>query len=349
EAFPEMPRAIANAKSTIIMESYIFAQDNTGSRFLGALRDAAKRGVDVRLIVDGVGSYTTDPRFFSSLRDAGGEAHFFRPLRSFFRFQNLWKRDHRKLLVVDEHIAFTGGLNVADVWAPIEWDGDCWHDTHVEVRGPAARDLTKIFNRTWYKITGIRAALSTALSEEAGDIGVQVLESRLTRRYSIRRAYLKAIRRSRKVVCITNAYAIPDMDIRRAIRNACKRGVKVQLLLAGPTDLKSVQYASRALYSMMMRWGVEIYEWNDRVLHAKTAVIDGEWCSIGSYNMDRRSFVNNLEANIFIVDPALGAALDNNFQKDISQSKRVDAALWHRRSALQKILEQVFLRLRYFL
>ncbi|MEE8410123.1 MAG: phospholipase D-like domain-containing protein [Myxococcota bacterium] len=352
EAFPAMLEAIAGAEQTIVLESYTYADDATGRRFLDALIARARQGVTVRVLVDGVGSFGTviiDNDFFAPLLEVGGKLAIYRPPKPWLPRWGFWKRDHRKILVVDDRVAFIGGLNIADEYAPESWDGGAWHDIHARVEGPVARELTKVINRTWTRVARLPRVPALGAAVPSGNIAVQVLESRLTRRYSIRRAYLNAIRRARNSIRISNAYFIPDQGVRRGLRNAVKRGVTVQLLLAGQTDLHSVRYASRATYRALMRCGIEIYEWDDRVLHAKCAVIDGCWCSIGSYNLDRRSLLHNLEANIACLDSTLGATMDGQFMRDIAHSQRIDLESWHRRPALEMLLEQLFYRLRYFL
>ena len=260
-----------------------------------------------------------------------------------------WQRDHRKLLVVDDRVAFIGGLNIGDDYAPLAWRGEAWHDAHARIEGPAARALTLVFNRTWRQVTAEDWSHRLGPAVVAGDTGVQILEGRLTRRHSVRKAYVHAIRNARRSIQITNAYCIPDRLVRRALRGACRRGVRVQMLLAGRTDVRSVQYAGRHLYRRLLQWGVEIYEWTERVLHAKSAVIDGLWCSIGSYNLDRRSLLHNLEANVACVDAALGAALTRQFASDIASARRIDPESWHRRPTVEKLLETLFYQLRYLL
>jgi cardiolipin synthase A/B len=356
-AYPAMLEAIGQAKRAIVLESYIFAADATGGRFLDALCERARAGVSVRVLVDGVGSLNTPRAFWLPLLEAGGRVEIFRPIvrpilarllsSRWWRF--LWHRDHRKLLVVDDRLGFIGGLNIGDDYAPQAWGGRAWHDGHARLEGPAARALASLFNRTWKQLTREDWEGRLAAPSSVGGTSVQLLEGRLTRRHSVRKAYLQAMRNAEHSICITNAYCIPDRMVRRALRGACRRGVKVQMLLAGATDIRAVQYASRALYSRLMRWGVEIYEWTDRVLHAKTAVIDGVWCSIGSYNLDRRSLVHNLEANISCVDRSLGSDMAAQFERDLARSQRVDSATWHRRSGLSKLLEVIFYELRYLL
>jgi cardiolipin synthase len=347
-AFPRMLDAIAEASRSIVLESYIYANDATGKRFRDALIERARAGVAVRVLVDGVGSLGIN-HFFAPLVEAGGKLLVYRPPTWWRPPWSFWKRDHRKILVVDDRVGFIGGLNIADNYAPEQEGGGGWHDIHARVEGPAARELTKVVNRTWRRLTRDDWNARLGPPIDAGDVPIQVLESRLTRRHTMRRAYLNAIRRARQRICITNAYFVPDQGVRRALRNAASRGVEVQLLLAGRTDIRSVQYASRALYAGLMRIGVQVFEWNDHVLHAKSAVIDGHWCAIGSYNMDRRSLVHNLEANIVCIDTRLGQTMTAQFEHDISHSQAIDLNTWHRRPALEKLLEQLFFKLRYFL
>ncbi len=349
QAFPAMLRAIERAQRTIVLDSYIYAADRTGQRFLDQLVAAAHRGVKVRVLVDGVGSLATPNDFFAPLRQAGGEALFFRPPAPWRPKWGFWQRDHRKMLIVDDEVGFTGGINIADEYAPVEQGGGAWHDVHAQLDGPAVREMTKIFNRTWYKLTQVNWDHRLRRAMPAGNVPVQVLESALTKRRTIRAGYLQAIRDARRTIRITNAYFIPDQGVRRALANACWRGVRVQLLLAGRTDMRPVLFASRALYARLLRWGVEVYEWTDRVLHAKSAVIDGVWCSIGSYNLDRRSLLHNLEANIVCLDPELGRALDEQFERDVARSQRIDVVSWHRRPILDKLIQALFFKLRWFL
>jgi cardiolipin synthase len=349
-AYPAMLAAIAAAERSIVLESYIFRADAAGQRFLAALVERAAAGVSVRVLVDGVGAGDTPDEFWDPLRDAGGELAVFRPLAGLFQLGlYFWQRDHRKVLVVDDHVAFIGGMNVGDDYAPLSWGGEAWHDVHVRLRGPVARALTALVNRTWRQVTGKDWSPQLGPAAVAGQTSVQLLEGRLTRRHSVRQAYLHAIRHARHTIRIVNAYCIPDRGVRRALRDARRRGVRVQLLLAGRTDLYPVRFASRFLYRRLLRWGIEVYEWTERVLHAKAAVIDGVWCSIGSYNLDRRSLVHNLEANVACVDAELGAASDARFEADLALSRRVDPDTWHRRPALEKLLEVFWYQLRWLL
>lgn len=349
QTFPAMLDAIANARRSIILESYIFADDATGARFRDALVERAKADVNVRVLIDGLGSASTNPAFWAPLRAAGGRVEYYQPILPWRRQWGLWRRDHRKILVVDDVHGFIGGINIANDYAPESWGGRAWHDVHARVEGPVVRELVRLFNRQWRYLTGEHWNATIAPAQRRGGTTLQVLESAITRRYSVRKAYLRAIRKAQKTIRICNAYFIPDRRFRNALREAARRGVKVQLLVAGTTDVIAVRYASRALYAPLMRAGAEIYEWTDRVLHCKTAVIDGEWCTLGSYNIDARSLLHNLEANIACVDQRLGNAMDEVFEADIAKSRRIDPARWNNRPLGEKVVEQVFFLLRIFL
>lgn len=349
QAFPAMLRAISEAKRSIVLESYIFAADKTGARFRDALVERARSDVSVRVMIDGVGSWTTDPSFWKPLLAVGGRVEYYQPVQPWRRRWGIWRRDHRKVLVIDDVVGFIGGLNIGDDYAPESWGGRAWHDVHARVEGPVVRELVRLFNKQWRTMTGEHWNATMAHAQRRGHMTLQVLESALTRRYSVRRAYLRAIRKARKRIRICNAYCIPDRHFRHALRDAVRRGVKVELLVAGKTDMIAVRFASRALYARLMAHGVEVYEWTDRVLHAKTAVIDGEWCTIGSYNIDTRSLLHNLEANIACVDKHLGAAMDATFERDIAKSARIDRETWHRRPLAEKVVESIFFLLRVLL
>jgi cardiolipin synthase len=349
QAFPAMLDAIAGARRHVVLASYIFAADRTGERFRDALAERARAGVDVRLTIDGVGSFGTRDTFFAPFLAAGGQLAVYRRPSPWRPKWSLRRRDHRKILAIDDELGFVGGLNIGDDYAPEEWGGRAWHDMHLRLHGPAARELTRMFNRTWRMLTGERRNGELGRVQPAGEVSVQVLESRIYQRFAIHRSYLSAIRRARESVRITNAYFVPVRATQRALRVARRRGARVQLLLAGRTDFRSVQYASRALYATLMKRGIEIYEWDQRVLHAKSAVIDGCWCSIGSYNMNRRSLLHDLEANVACIDTDLGRQMDEQFEADIRRSRRVDPETWHRRPAIDKLLEQVFYGLRVFI
>lgn len=343
-----MLEAIRTSKYAVTLESYIFEADKTGRRFLDALCEARRRGLRVRVLIDAVGSSDTNIEFFRPLLDLGGELGIFNP-PSLLR--PLWsiKRDHRKILTVDDQVGFTGGLNISDDYAPVDWGGRGWHDMQARIEGPAARELTKLVNRAWRRTQHEDWSGPLLPAKEVGSTRVQVLGNSMRQRWVIHRSYVNAIRNARHRIRLWNAYFVPDRAIRHAIIDARRRGVRVELILAGETDVWAVKLASRALYSLLLDHDVQIYEWTDRVLHAKAAVIDGSWCSMGSFNLDAMSLRHNLEANIALVDATLGATLDAQFEHDRKRCELVDRTAFSSRPHLDRLLERAFFAVRHVL
>ncbi|MDH5493139.1 MAG: phospholipase D-like domain-containing protein [Myxococcales bacterium] len=297
ECFPSMLEAIAAAEREILLEMYWFASDRVGRRFAEALADRARAGLCVRIIYDAVGSLEAERSMFEALREAGcgvREFHPIAPWRARFRIGLLNRRDHRKMLIVDGCVGFCGGVNLGDPWAPVEEGGGGFRDDMVRVRGPIAVPMRELFFETWAKL-GEQESPPSRLAirpERADGVGVTLLANHSTlQRIAIRREYLRWIRRAQRSVFLTNSYFLPDWSIRRALIAAARRGVDVRVLLPGQSDLPAVRFASRRLYSRLIRRGVRIFEWSGSVLHSKTAVVDGVWCTVGTYNLDYRSFL----------------------------------------------------------
>lgn len=348
QTFEAMLQALHGAQQSIVFESYIFANDHIGQRFRDVLITKAANGVRIYLLIDGIGSWLTPDDFFAPLQQAGGHFIVYNPPAPWRPRWGFWRRNHRKILVVDSRYAFIGGINISDDYAPTGWNGNNWHDSHLRIEGPAAAKLAEITLHTWNQLASTQAEKAVE-APAVGATAIQILESRRGNRTPIRESYLKAIRRAQKRICIGNAYCIPDRKIRGALIRAARRGVQVQLLLAGQTDVHAVRFAGRALYQRFLNHGIEIYEWHEQVFHAKTAVIDGLWCSIGSYNMDRRSLLHNLEANVACVDGTLGQTMQQAFDNDLQRAVRINQRDWHRRSVFHKLVEKFFYALRYFL
>jgi cardiolipin synthase len=349
KAYPAMLDAIAGAEKTVVMDSYIFHDDPAGRAFSERLMQRAQKGVQVYLIVDGVGTLHVPGYFFEEMEAAGVHVLVYRSPAPWRRSFGLFRRDHRKLLVVDGHIGFTGGLNIGKEWLPREQGGDGWHDIHVRIDGPTVRELAKLALSTWRLHAGIKLdqrvflpSVSSQGTEYASIIGSRERK----KRQAMRQSYLQAIRRSQKYIYITNAYFLPGRGYQRAIRNACKRGVDVRIMVPKQGDILPVQYASQALYRRFLRAGAKLYLWNDAVLHAKTAVIDDEWCTVGSFNIDHRSWSMNLEVNLNSVGPILATKLKDLFIKDQQNCEELTLEEWNRRSWLMRVLENFFYRFR---
>ena len=342
QAFPAMLEAIARARSTISLETYILRDDGVGRRFASALSERARAGVEVNLLFDAWGSSVPD-RYLERLRHAGVRTLAYRPISfagplSQRLLARLGRRDHKKSLVVDHALAFTGGINLCDDHAPRVQGGAAWRDTHLVIEGPAALELEWFFLRTWRREGG--APLDEARYASEGrrpDGRVQVLSSDLRRgRHSIRRAYRNAFRGARERISITNAYFLPTLPLFRALTTAARRGVDVRVIVPGESDVAAVRLASRSIYGRMLRAGVRIFEYAGRMLHAKTAVVDGRWATVGSSNLDSQSLRRNLEANAIVEDERFAAALEAMFEEDLASSLEVTRADWQRRGPLER-------------
>ncbi|MBI4375334.1 MAG: cardiolipin synthase ClsB [Elusimicrobia bacterium] len=349
EVYRSMWEAIQSARETIHLETYILRSDKTGQRFAEHLEAKARSGVRVRVIFDSVGSLDLSPVFISRLRNAGVQFLEYHPLAPWRPRWSLVRRDHRKMLIVDSRIAFTGGVNICDDHAPIEDGGSNWHDVHVRLEGPAAFELDRFFRAVWYNETGRWFKL------ESPDLGTQgpskvwaAANQEFLHRYRIRAAYLGALRAAQKEVIIANAYFVPDLRITRALAAAARRRVQVKILVQGLSDILSVWYAGRYQYDYLLRHGVRLFEWPGPVLHAKTAVVDGLWCTVGSYNLDHRSLLHNLEVNLHVLDPNFSGELKKLLESDIALSPELRLERWRRRPYADKCIERFFYLFRYF-
>jgi cardiolipin synthase len=336
--------AIANAKREIVLEMYWFDSDRIGTRFADALIERAQSGVAVRVVYDAFGSFGVEDTFFDGMRAAGVSVAVFNPLSAWgrhFSFGRLNRRNHRKILVVDGHVGFTGGINIADRWASVEDGGEGWRDDVVRIEGPAALRLRDVVYDLWARFDKrLERELMTAPALPEGESYVRVVanEYRADRR-AIRAAYLQQIRAATRSIYISNCYFVPDPAIRRALGAAAKRGVDVRVITAGNSDVPTVRYASRARYAWLMKRGVRIYEWSKTVFHSKTAVVDDVWCTVGTYNLDYRSWRFNLEVNVAIADASLGHAMRDAFLVDMDASVRIDERAWRARPVFEKLLE----------
>jgi cardiolipin synthase A/B len=354
EAFPAMLDAIANAERQVLLEMYWFASDKIGRRFASALSDAAARGVQVLLIFDSLGSWESDIGMFEEIRRAGAHVVEYNPVLPWhqrFRLVRLTRRDHRKILVVDGEVGFTGGINIADQWLPETEDGAAWRDDMARLEGPAVRGLVEIFDRTWRAQGGaLLASRDPTVEAGGGSQRVRVLgENYFRNRLEIVRAYLSNIYRAERRVWITNSYFTPDRAVVRALKLAGDRGVDVRVLLPGQSDVEAVRHASRAMWGGLMRHNVRIFEWQQTMLHAKTAVIDGVWSTIGTFNLDYRSLRSNLEVNVSVMDEGFAALLEASFLRDLEQSREVDPHEFQFRSLGDRLLELVLYRFRKLL
>ncbi|MDW8361500.1 MAG: phospholipase D-like domain-containing protein [Myxococcales bacterium] len=350
ECFPAMLEAIASARHEVLLEMYWFASDQTGWRFARALMDAARRGVRVLVVRDAVGSLGSDGAMWRQMTEAGCDTREFGPIWPWarrFRLDRLQRRDHRKLLVVDGRIGMTGGVNIGDEWAPEEEGGGGWRDDMVLVEGPAVAVMRRLFMHTWRKLGGVEPSPPPVEhrdeTAEGATCAVQVLANfwRGERR-AIRAAYLARIAAARRYLWIANSYFVPDGQVRRALGRAAARGVDVRVLVPGRSDVAAVQWAGRALYGELLERGVQIHEWHPNVLHCKNAVIDDVWCTVGTYNLDYRSWRLNLEVNVAVEDEAVARRLRERMERDLDEAMPIRLEDWRFRPLGDRLLERFF-------
>lgn len=323
EYFPALIAAMDAARHEIHLETYIFTDDTAGREVADALMRAARRGVVTRLLLDGFGSRDLSAGLLAQMRGAGVEAQFYRPERGLMRLRrHRLRRMHRKLAVVDARIGFVGGINVVDdhtgrnLAAPRE-------DFAVEVRGPLVADIHAAARRLWrlleWSRMGLRRGEDAWLRADTQVVGTQRAEfltrDTLHRRRSIERAYLKAIGHAREEILIANAYFLPGRRFRRALAQAARRGVRVVLVVQGHTDHLLYQAASRALYRFFLENGMEVHEYHTSELHAKAAVVDGHWATVGSSNIDPFSLLLAREANLVSHDADFARVLRDRIQR----------------------------------
>jgi cardiolipin synthase len=341
QVFPVMLEAIAHAEREVLLEMYWFQGDKAGQLFIDALAEKARQGVDVRVSFDAIGSIGAPWSMWDPLREAGGQVVEFSPLsplRRRFRFKALNHRDHRKILVVDEKVGITGGMNIGDPWLPVELGGEDWRDDAIEVRGPAARDLRSLFFETWRREgktpppPGVRR-LSRRVSGR-----VVVLANQHGPKRSIRNIYLKGIRHAKQRIDIINPYFLPGPILLAAIRAARRRGVDVRILIPGINDVWVVSMAMSSIIGRLLESNVRVFAYQGRVLHAKTAVFDEKVSTIGTYNLDPRSRRYNRECNIAVNDAAFTRAVRASFDEDLKSATEVSLATWKAQPLLHRFL-----------
>lgn len=326
EIFPAMLEAIRQATNSVHLLTYIYWQGAISHQFGEELSAAAKRGVRVRLLVDAVGGAKMSSRMVDDLKQAGCTFAWYRPLRwyNIGRFNN---RTHRKVMVVDGRIGFTGGVGIAEVWTGHAQDPEHWRDDHFRIRGPAVRYLQGSFAVNWRQATGevlVGAALFPEL-QDAGDIRIVAVDAAPSVRIStIGFTYWLFFHAAREEIHISTPYYVPDPHLHLGLATAARRGVKVTLLVPGPhIDTKLVSHASKTYYRELLQAGVIIHEYLPSMIHTKAVTVDGEYALIGSPNFDTRSFALNYEEALVVYDRSLTQTLNRSFQEDLSNARQV--------------------------
>lgn len=335
-AYPRMLDAIAAATRSVFLETYTFAGDATGRRFAEALIERAGAGVDVRVLYDAAGSRETPRDFFGEMRAGGVRVVEFHPLSGFWRGFRFRRRNHRKLLVVDGRSAILGGINVADAYARD------WRDTNVQIEGPVVADLAGMFLELW----GRRETVAPAAAAVDGARVTATSSQRFRDRWRMSRQYRHAIRRARERVWIANAYFLPSGAFRRALRGARSRGVDVRVLVPSRVDFAPVLYAAQRLYLGTLRAGIRLFEWPGPMMHAKTAVVDGVWSAVGSYNIDHLSLLHNYELTAVVADAGFGRRMEEMFEADFARSREITPEAWRGRGWRRRLLERFWFQFR---
>jgi cardiolipin synthase len=364
-AFPAMLEAIGQAREQVLLEMYWFDSNRVGRRFAAALGEALGRGAEVAVIYDSLGSIAADPAMFAELVAAGAKVLEFNPVAPWkkrFRLAHLTRRDHRKILVVDQAIGFTGGINIGDQWLPEEEEGGGWRDDMVLVEGPAVRGFVRCFQSTWRRLGGgtlrpvaaqgepAPASVRVPASGTNSGQHVRVLgESHFRNLHTISRAYLARIYGAEQRIWLSNSYFVPDRNVVRALVRAARRGVDVRILLPDESDVPIADWASRAVWSKLMARGVRIFTWTRGILHSKTGVIDGRWSTIGTFNLDHLSVRYNLEVNVTVLDRGFAETMEAAFARDLALAAEVDPRTFRFRPLAERLLERCAYWLRKFL
>jgi len=346
-----MLAAIHSASETINIVMYTFSNGPIGQMFANALIERGRHGVHVSLMYDGLGSLGTPPSFFDSLRQAGIVVLAYRPV-TFFSVklpETLSHRNHRKMLIVDGRIAFTGGINISEVYASgfgsngRKISQESWRDTDIEVEGPAVAEFQHLFVDEWNHQKGPPLCSCTYFPtiERRGNQIVRVIGSVPKRFSPIYVTLISAIVNSATNVYITDAYFAPDHQMLHALERAAHRGVDVRLLLPSQSDERLIVSAARSHYHALLKAGVKIYEWQGAMLHAKTATVDGVWSTVGSSNLDWWSIARNNEVNAIVLSHSFGDEMSQMFQADLTNSKQIELDQWRHRPIHERFDETV--------
>jgi cardiolipin synthase A/B len=361
--YEAMVQAIHNARDHINFETYIFRDDEVGRDFADLLLQKQAEGVQVNLIYDGAGCYSTPSAFFARLREGGINLLEFNPINPLLGSSrwSLTHRDHRKILVVDGSVAITGGVNITSDYSRSLFKSSrrrkerfrsFWRDTDVQIEGPAVAEFQRLFLDTWKRQEGPKLPERDYLPplEETGEEVVRVIGSSPETKNGLTfMMYISAMSFAQRSIHLTNSYFIPDKQMLRALTDAARRGVDVKLVLPAESDSPMAVYAGRSHYKRLLEAGVKLYEHTNSILHAKTAVIDGVWSSVGSTNMDLWSFLRNDEVNAVILGRDFADQMESMFSKDLANSRVITLEEWKQHPFRERIKEWFSRRLGYWL
>ena len=343
EIFPAMLDAIRQAKRTINFETYIYWSGEIGREFVDALAERAHAGVEVQVLIDWVGSQKMDEALLDKLKAAGVKVERYHPLK-WYHLARMNNRTHRKLLVVDGRVGFTGGVGIADNWDGNADSPDHWRDSHYRIEGPAVAQMQAAFLDNWIKTTGAVLQGGGYFPElaTAGNFEAQVFTASPSGGGdSMLLMYLMAITAAEKTIDLSAAYFVPDELTRAALIDALRRGVRLRIIVPGTEiDREVVRKASRANWGELLEAGAEIHEFQPTMFHCKTLIVDRQLVSVGSTNFDNRSFRLNDEANLNIYDTEFAGRVTAVFEQDLGQSRRITLESWRDRPWHEKLQEK---------
>jgi cardiolipin synthase len=349
EIFPAMLAAIRSAQKTITFETYIYWEGKVGKDFADALSERARAGVQVKVTIDWVGSITMDESQLQEMQDAGVHVERYRPLH-WYNLGRINNRTHRKLLVIDGRIGFTGGVGIGDPWQGNAQDPDHWRDLHFRIEGPAVSQFQAAFNDNWIKTTGevLNGAGYFPQLDRAGGMDAHLfISSPSGGSESMHLMFLMAIAAAEHTIDLQAAYFIPDELITKALIAARHRGVRIRVIVPGKnTDSDAARFASKAGWGPLLLAGVEIYEYEPTMFHNKMLIVDGELVSVGSTNFDLRSFRLNDEASLNIYDRDFAQRMTAVFESDLKPTKRYTYQTWKKRPLKEKLFETFILPLK---
>ena len=365
--------AISHARHHVHLVAYIVDDDEVGRKYRDALVERARHGVAVRVMFDAIGGLTLGSVYRESLETAGVEVHEYAPINP-LEEPELWRiseRDHRKLLIVDGRTAFTGGIGISEQYSKPPASGSMdhgWRDTHVRITGPVVAEFQRLFVESWEKEAqpirddrgywpklGTRGGdLVRAIAREGEDASALVVgpferlwsRVRTAEENPIYASYLNAIAQSRSRIWITQAYFAPNPEFLEALERAARRGVDVRLIVPANSDVGLLLHASRHLYGPLLDAGVRVFEYEGPVLHAKTAVVDGVWSTVGSSNLDYRSFIHNNEANAIIIGARFAEQMEKMFRDDLGNAREVTRDAYHDRPWRDRVIQALAVQLK---
>jgi cardiolipin synthase A/B len=354
QIFPAQLAAIRSAKRTITYAQYFYEEGPIPEEIAEAIAERCRAGVRAHVLLDGFGTLYMPAKYVETMTKAGCEVATFRPLSPFAVFALLGygksnHRNHRRILVVDGEVGFTGGSGIAQKWTGNGRMEGHWRDTDVRVEGLVVNSLQGAFAENWLEATGNVLGGDPYFPRHArtGTIAAQVVRSSPSGgSFSVYTIFLLAMSSARQSIYITNPYFLPDSRMIRALKEARARNVRIVVLLPGAIDNNIVRHASRAKFGELLESGIEIHEYQAGLLHAKTMIIDGIWTTIGSTNLDSRSFSLNEEINLVVYSPEVAGQMEKVFAEDLTHSRRIDYAKWRNRGPFDRLLELLSLPIR---